>query len=496
MSKFAEAIKEENTWGKTWNGEDALRTTSNKCLDFFGRSGSMRSAEVSDKLNIFDAAYNEDADIAMKLLFHTRDIRGGYGERDTFNEIFAHLADTHPESVEKNLWAVLEFGRAKDLYSLLGTHEEASMWKFMKAQFELDVENMEQGNSISLLAKWIATPDAKSDKTAALGKKTAKMLGYDFKHMSEYKKKLRALRKYLDLPEAKMCAGKWDEIEYSKCASKFMLKNRKAFKRHDADRYQQFIDKVNSGEEKMNMGTVIPCDIMQKIYNGEYTPDLEAMWKSLPDMNSGNAMVICDTSGSMWNEWNLPADAVKPGVVAFALAIYLAERNKGDLKNLFMTFSDHPTLVEIVGDTLAQKFKLLLNTDWGYTTNLEAAFETLLDICISHNVPADEMPDELIIISDMQINCVQGIDKDTRMTFYDKMSKLYADAGYKIPHVVFWNVNASNATFHASGNVAGVHMVSGYSPNILKHVLESIGTTAYDLMMNVVNSERYMDIVA
>ena len=76
-----------------------------------------------------------------------------------------HLAEINTESVEKNLWAVLEFGRAKDLYSLIGTPAEKTMWKFMKEQFELDLANMAEEKSVSLLAKWIATPDSKVEAT-------------------------------------------------------------------------------------------------------------------------------------------------------------------------------------------------------------------------------------------------------------------------------------------------------------------------------------------
>lgn len=496
MGAFREAINNENKWTKTWNGEDALRTTSSKCLDFFGRAGAMRSTNKTDKLNTFDAAFKEDKDIAVKLLFYTRDIRGGYGERDTFNEIFAHLANINKESVVKNLWAVLEFGRAKDLYSLIGTLAEDEMWDFMHKQFELDLRNMELGKPVSLLAKWIATPDSSSEKTKKLGKLTASKLGYTYKTMREYKKKLRALRRYLDIPEIKMAQNNWGEIEYSNLPSKCMLKNRDAFKRHDEERYLEFIHKVNSGEVKMNMGTVVPCDIIQKVACGKYTPDLEAMWSSLPDMNNGNAMVICDTSGSMWGWGALRDTDVKPGTVAFALAIYFAERNKGDLKDLFMTFSDRPEFVELDGITLEQKFNKLYNANWDGSTNLEAAFDLLLTTCVRNKVPQNELPESLVIISDMQINCVSGLDSNNRMTFYDKMSRKYEQAGYKMPQVVFWNVQASNPTFHASADVAGVSMVSGYSPNIFKQVMENIGTTPYELMMAIVNDERYANITA
>jgi len=487
-----EAIHNEAKWTETWNGCDTLKTTDSTCLDLFGRAGAMRQATTEEKNLLFSRAFQENKDIAVKLLFYTRDIRGGYGERDTFMDMFRHLAEINPASVEKNLWAVLEFGRAKDLYCLIGTPAESAMWQFMKAQFELDLENLAKGNSISLLAKWIATPDSGSEETKKLGKLTAKKLGYSFKTMSDYKKKLRSLRKYLDLPEAKMCAGKWDEIEYSKCASKFLLKNRKAFVKHDEARWTEFNQKVETGEEKMNMGTVTPCDIIHQV-NTNYTRDLETMWKSLPDVCKGNALVMCDTSGSMsWDK----SGGMYPIEVATALAIYFAQRNKGDLKDVFMTFSTHPEYVELNGATLKDNLNIVKEADWDGSTDLEAAFELLLKTCIKGKVTPEEMPDAIVIVSDMQINCVEGVDREQNMTFYDVMKKRYNEAGYHLPQVVFWNVNAKNPTFHAAKSARGVSMVSGYSPNIFKQVMENIGTTPYELMMAVVNSERYEKVVA
>lgn len=463
----------------------------------FGRSGSMRASSVEDKEVMFSKAFKEDKDIAVKLLFYTRDIRGGYGERDTFNQMLRHLAEINTESVEKNLWAVLEFGRAKDLYSLIGTPAEDAMWKFMNDQFELDLQNMEAGKSVSLLAKWIATPDSSSDKTKSLGKITAAKLGYTFKTMREYKNKLRALRKYLDLPEAKMCAGKWDEIEYSKCASRFLLKNRKAIMKHDAKRWTEFNKKVESGEETMHMDAVTPCDIIYEVRHN-YTKDLETMWKSLPDICESNVIVMCDTSRSMEDYgYYSNKTKVKPIDVAFGLAMYFAQRNKGDLKDLMMNFSDRPQFIELDAATLKDNYRIASHAPVNYSsTNLERAFRLLLKTCIKSNVSQEEMPEAIIIVSDMQINCVQGVDRDNNMTFYDAMKMQYETAGYKMPQVVFWNVNAVNPTFHAAKSTKGVSLVSGYSVNIFKDVMNNIGTTPYELMMRVVNSERYADITA
>lgn len=487
-----EAIKEENKWTETWNGCDALGTTDSACLDFFGRAGAMRQASVEDKELMISKAFAENQDIAVKLLFYTRDIRGGYGERDTFNQMFRHLAVISPSSVTKNLWAVLEFGRAKDLYSLIETPAENDMWEFMKNQFELDLANMESGKSISLLAKWIATPDSSSESTKSLGLLTAKKLGYGFKTMKEYKQKLRALRKYLDLPEAKMCTGKWDEIEYSKCSSVFMLKNRNALKKHDPERYAEYFKKVDNGEEKINTGALTPCDILHKV-NNDYSAELETMWKNLKDVCNGNALVMADTSGSM--TWTMHG-GVTPLEVALSLALYFAERNKGDLKNLFMTFESNPHFVELSASTLYDNFREASRASWGGSTNLEAAFNKLLDTCIKGKITNDEMPDAIVIVSDMQINHVSGVDRDNNITFYDAMKAKYSNAGYEMPQVIFWNVNALNPTFHAAKNTNGVSLVSGYSPNVFKQVMENIGTTPYELMMSIVTSERYKDIVA
>lgn len=493
MGDLRAAINDEAKWTQTWNGADALCKTGSACLDLFGRAGAMRNASVEDKEIMISRAYAEDPDAAVKLLFYTRDIRGGYGERDTFNQMICHLATINKESVAKNIWAILEFGRAKDLYALIGTPVEEDVWAFINSQFEIDLANMAEGKSVSLLAKWIASPDSKSENTRALGKLTAKKLGYNYKTMSDYKKKLRNLRKYLDLPEAKMATGRWSEIEYSKCASRFLFKNRKALMKHDADRWEAYIGNVESGEEKMNMGAVTPCDIIHKV-RYDYSTDLETMWKSLNDVCKGNAMVMCDTSGSMTYSSH---GQMEPIDVAFGLSLYFAQHNKGSLKDMMMNFSDSPQFIELDAATLLDNYKIASMAPVNYSsTNLEKAFKLLLDACIAGEVSQEDMPEAILIVSDMQINCVDGIDSDGRMTFYDVMKERYNKAGYEMPQVVFWNVNAVSATFHASRDVKGVSLVSGYSPNVFKQVMENIGTTPMELMLKVISDERYKNIKA
>jgi hypothetical protein len=488
---IGKVLENEGKWTVTDNGEQCLNTTESKCLDLFALGGAIRGSDRVYKNMIIEEAYNENEVLALRALFYVRDIRKGYGERDTFNSMFARLADLHTEAVVRNLWAVLEFGRAKDLYSLIGTKAEEDMWQFMRKQFEIDLENMKNGESISLLAKWIATPDAKSVKTEKLGIATAKKLGYNFKNMKEYRKKLKSLRAYLDLPEAKICSGRWNEIEYSKCASKFILKNRKNIINKDGDRFVEFIESVNKGEATVNTGTLTPYDVYMQAIKKD-SDEIEMLWKNLPDMVNGNALVMCDVSGSMENGYGKE----RPLDVAVALTMYIAERNKGDLKDLFMTFSSETEIVKIKGERLSTKINMISASNWGMSTDLKRAFEELLKLAVDNKLAYEEMPEAIIVISDMQIDSASNeVDINGRMNFYDKMKRMYASKGYNMPQLVFWNVSSKRNVFHASKDSACASLVSGYSQNVYKQVIDNIGKTPYELMVEVLSDERYSKIV-
>lgn len=246
---FAEAAKEETKWTHTENGAVALNTTGNACLDLFGTIGSLRGADKYRAESLFDEAYREDPLFATKIAFYARDIREGLGERKVFRDIIRHMALHHPEAIRPNLDLIGVFGRYDDLYSLIGTQVEDDMWLAMKRQFEEDVANLHAGNAVSLLAKWIKTADASSEKTRQLGVMTAHKLGYSVYH---FKRIVRALRRQIGIVESLMTAGRWDEIKYSAVPSRAMMIYRKAFMNHDGKRYSAFIDKALTGKEKIN----------------------------------------------------------------------------------------------------------------------------------------------------------------------------------------------------------------------------------------------------
>lgn len=490
---FANAIKNETKWTRTENGAVALKTTDDALLDYFGTVGALRTADKNRITSIFEASYQARPLETIKTTFYARDIRGdeevqGLGERRVFRILLKYCALHHPEAIRPNLDLIGVYGRYDDLYELIGTPLEKDMWTAMKKQFEEDLDNMAKGNAISLLAKWIKTADASSPKTKALGKLTAQKLGYD---VYNFKRIVRAMRKQIGVVEALMSTGRWDEIKYSEVPSRAMLIYRNAFKKHDEDRFSQFAQKAVTGEEKINSGTLYPYDIIERglgwgwcwSVSGTENNVLQAQWDQLPNyVEPGtNAIVMADTSGSM---------SGRPLFTALSLAIYFAQRNIGAYHNLYMTFSSRPKYQTIKGKTLAQIFGHLDYSGWGMNTDCEAAFNLILDTAIKNHVEPSEMPKSLIIISDMEFDYCGN----RQWTFYDKMKAKFAQYGYEIPTIVFWNVNSRNDVFHADKNRKGVILVSGQSAGTFRNLIGAIGMSPMDFVLQIVNAKRYEPI--
>ena len=484
---FAEAARTKGTFTRTENGAVALNTTGDKLLDFYATVGALRGADELRIQRLFADAYNEDALLATKIAFYARDVRGGLGERQTFRTIIRYMAEYHPECLRPNLDLIGVYGRYDDMYSLIGTPLEEDMWKAMKKQFEEDLTNLHADKAVSLLAKWIKTADASSKETRKLGILTAQKLGYP---VYNFKRMVRALRRKIGVIESLMSAGRWDEIEYSEVPSRAMMVYRNAFQRHDETRYSAFIDKAVNGEEKINAATLYPYDLIEKVIQYMWNEAVfksdkvvEAQWRQLPNYveEGTNAIVMADMSQSMYG---------RPMATAIGLAVYFAERNKGTYHNMWMTFSERPSIQILKGETLVQKLSSMNQKGWMNNTDLKAAFDLVLDIAIENNVPKDEIPKSLIVISDMEID--RSGNKD--WSFYDKMAHKFKKNGYDIPNIVFWNVDSRHDVFHADSTRKGVQLVSGQSASTFKNLLSCIGMTPVEAMLKTINSERYEPI--
>lgn len=480
---FSELMREEGKWTKTENGADVKNTTDSALLDMFATIGSMRSRSEDEIIKKFELAFQEDPLGAMRCLFYARDIRGGLGERRVFRVLLPYIAEKHISALVNNIELVPEYGRWDDLYSLIGTKLEACMWSEIKGQLIEDEIHMKNNMPCSLLAKWLKKADASSRNTKKLGIYTAKKLGMS---VYDYKRLCVKLRRYIDVVEQRMSENEWDSIKYPSVPSRAMMNYRNAFQRHDKERFDEYLNKVKSGEQKINSSTLYPYDIVEKIlYEHEDSKVLEAQWDNLPNYVDGNinAVVMADVSVSMFG---------RPMSTSIGLAMYFAERNTGAYHNLFMTFSGRPEFVEIKGNNITEKIRFINKADWQSSTNLEAALMKILEVAVNNHCSQEEMPKSLIIISDMEIN--ECTSQEHRENFYDYVARVYEEHGYKIPNVVFWNVDSRNDVFLSDKNRKGVQLVSGQSASTFKNLIGCVDKTPIEMMYSVLNSERYQAV--
>lgn len=501
MNSFMNGMKAATNFTTTENGAITHKTTKSDLLDMFALGGAYRNRSDDDVKTLVRNAFRENPVYALKCLFYLRDVRGGQGERRFFRVAIKDLVAVDREAVRRNLIHVPEFGRWDDLYVFVGTALEGDALKIMKDQLALDV----QCKTPSLLAKWLKSENTSSHESRRLGKVTRKYFGMTAK---QYRKTLSILRARINVLERLMSENRWDEIEFDKIPSKAGMKYKNAFARHDIERAKagaQTYEEFAKDETKtVNAGTLYPYEVVDKATKvwtrrGWYDYILPPMddtnrlmvnkyWDNLTDYFNGatfNGIAVVDTSGSMTG--NIASCPIN---VAISLGMYCAERAKGPFAGHYISFASRPQLIAVEGVDFCDKVKRIYQTNLCDNTNIEAVFDLILDNAISYHMSQDDLPQNVIIISDMQIDCAVTTRRGWGETEMEAIRKKFESYGYKMPRLIYWNVDARENTILDNG--PDVSYVSGFSPVIFEQILA--GKTGYALMMDKLNSDRYSPI--
>lgn len=502
MNSFLNGLVDATNFGYTENGNLTRRTTKSDLLDMFAMGGAMRNRSDADIILMFRRAFAENEVYALKCLFYLRDVRGGQGERRFFRICMKDLAINNTEAARRNMKYIPMYGRYDDLYTFVGTPLEDEMFVFLKEQLALDVEC----KTPSLLAKWLKSENTSSRESRRLGNKTRIAFGMNHK---QYRKTLAYLRTKINVLEKLMSENRWDEIEFDKIPSKAGLIYKNAFARHDVERemaktmtYEEF---AKSKDTKVNAEVLNPVDIANQIFRTWGPTETERLmwdkyWANLKDYYNGreeNGIAVVDVSGSMCGQ---------PMNAAVSMGAYIAERGKGPFANHFITFSANPQLVKFEGIDLYDKFRRAEEADWGMNTNIEATMNLLLNTAIQNKCTQDEIPSRVYIFSDMEFDiCVTAgpVVRDLNRpwisrsapslplananTYFESLKDKWAQHGYKLPDIIFWNLDARNNNIPAIGE--GFSYISGFSMNMVECILS--GKDGYDLMMLKLDSERY-----
>ena len=468
----------------TENGARGYASTGHALLDMNFKVPSYRKADEEKIYNDFCEAFRENQMLALRWLFYARDVRGsGLGERRLFRAIINWLAEDRPTLAEALLPLIPEYGRWDDLVMLVDCPSvRREVIALINEQFFKDnLEVRKKNGHPSLLAKWLPSANASSAETRRRAKIIYKALGMT---ESAYRKHLSILRKRLKVVERDMSANRWDKIDYPAVPSKAGLIYRDAFKRHDAERYAEFLAKVEHGEEKINAATLFPHEISKQYdirYRIKENPTLEALWKNLPDVvpPEASTLVVSDTSGSMNG---------RPLEISLALSIYFSERLSGPFKNKFITFAANPHFIDLTGcDSLLEKLKKAYYNSDCSNTNIERVFELILRLAKQNHLSQSDLPKNVLIISDLEFDA-NRFNANERL--FDSIAARFAEAGYTLPRLVFWNVASRTNTIPMREGPNGVVLVSGYSPNAMKTVMSG-KLDPYACLVDTLMSPRY-----
>jgi hypothetical protein len=473
----------------TENGAISNNSTLDPVLDFFSKAGAMRGREAQ-AFTLFQKAFDADPLSAVRCLFYIRDIRGGAGERSVFNYIVGKFDEGFANKIAQY---IPEYGRWDEVPINATTVDQ-----IIGKQLNEDFENMKAGKGISLLAKWLPSEGTSKESTKQ-ARVIAQLLGWTsgevevslgngtFKripNLRTYRKRISELRKYYDnFLESLMSQNRWSEIDYSKLPSQAHKKHVKAFYRHDEARYKAYLASVEKGEAKINSGTLFAYQLYDMVQKSGEEKAADALWANLPDYTrGGNSLVLPDVSGSM--------DGF-PISVSVSLALYFAERNEGLFKDCFLSFSSEPKLCKASGQTLSARLRSVQNaTNWMGSTNLQGAFDEILKAAVEAKAKQEEMPSVLYVISDMQFNQACRNNSDTN---FEVVKSKFKEAGYELPHLVFWNCNAYGSDSPATKYDKNVTLISGSNQSVFQYAVQ--GKTPMESMLDVINSDRYSQIV-
>ncbi|MBP5631784.1 MAG: DUF2828 family protein, partial [Clostridia bacterium] len=496
--------EEQLNFTETENGAVALRSTLDPVLDAFGSLGAMRYSEDEYIIRVFSKAYAANRELAMRLLFYIRDIRGGQGERKTFRVLARWLAENHTQDIVDNLDNFLNYGRGDDLFCLIDTKANDQVFKYIndKIASDMDFAMNGKGSECSLLAKWMPSENASSKETRALAKRMAKELGLSPR---AYRKTLTKLRTHIGVVEQKMSANRFPEIEYEKVPSRAHMIYANAFMRHDEPGYAKYIKDVAAGNVKINAGALFPVDIVHRMMSVYRASDVDkaianVQWESLPNYLDGvseRGICVVDVSGSM---------SGTPMEVAISLGLYNADKCNGPFHGKFITFSSHPEIQSVVGETIYEKIRNMSMAHWDMNTNIELVFREILKTAINSGCSQEDMPSKVYIISDMQFDHATRFGEGGALM--DGIRADFESNGYRLPSIVYWNVRQSECgMFQSTYRGVDCCMVSGYSPSLFEavargteYVQEENGNVRevldpIQVMLSTLMSDRYDAVV-
>lgn len=471
MNSFVNAIVNNATTTLTENGDVTFNTSLDEHVDMFFKIAAIRGKGSLTVDQTIAPAFEKDPILATRIALWARDREQGAGERATFRDILRYIVKFYPNIALRVIPKVPELGRWDDLFAMMENDFVArSVLQFYQTA-------LVEGNGLA--AKWAPRKGILAARLARYMRLTPKA----YRNL---------IVTHSNTVETQMCAKKFDEINYSHVPSLAMSKYMKAFSKNDETRFVEFINRVRTGAvnpetgkvEKINTSVLYPYDVIKSINRDPLVADTQ--WNNLPDFvpEGLNFLPLIDTSGSMF--MSPLAGGLQAGDIAISIGMYLAERNKTAFKNLFLTFESNPRFVQVPLGDIATKFHQVKRAPWQGSTDLDKAMSLIVDTAVANKVPQEEMPNFLLVLSDMEFNGGYGGGSSVA----ERTKKKFTDAGYKVPNIVWWNIESRGGVVPVRAGDGGMALVSGFSPSIVSALLGG-EVTPVSIMLNKINDARY-----
>ena len=474
----------DSRFTETDNGAVALKTTGNYIVDYFMMY--TRTLNKTSNYQYLDKCWSIDPIKTIAIIFNGRDRLKGKKEKKVSNEAMMWLRENKPNTYILNILNyVNKYGCWKDLLYI--SYHNKNLQHLKNYELELFSNQLledkkilleNDSKSVSLCAKWAPSENDRNDKRKQFAKKLATIIYSrdDNKKMEKYRKELLTpLRQRINIVEKLMCNNEWDKIDFQAVpgvASKRLLK---AFMKHDADRYQKYLEAVRKGEKEIKVTGLLPHDLLKYYIDNPNEPNetIELQWRTILDnvRKCGvlqSSMAIIDLSGSMFSASN--GDI--PARVAASLGILTSLCSMEPFYKKVITFSEDPQLLTLPSESLWECFKHIQKASYGYSTNFEKCCQSIIDYGNKNKVSTDLMPKKIFAFSDMQFNKASNTNKKIE-TLYEHIKKMFINNNYVPPAFIFWNLNSdSEETFPVDCSVENTALVSGFSEQLLKIFME------------------------
>lgn len=314
------------------------------------------------------------------------------------------------------------------------------------------------------------------------------------RHIREHYRKQYAspLRKALRVVERDIAANTFENIKYERVPSLAMNRYTGLFMKKDLERFKGYIDDVAKGTAKISGAALLPSTLVSKAFcmvQGSSAVEaaavgdiqggvIDGQWNTLVQRvrDAGtlqSSIAVCDVSGSMssprFRDGSCPMDS------AIGLSLLIAEVTAQPFGGGFISFSRSPTYLSLNRDQgLVDKVQYISNTEWGYNTNFVAVFEdVILPMAISNKLKQEDMVKQVFVFSDMQFDAAQQSSSDRWASSFERIRKKYAEAGYEVPRLIFWNLAERSRAKPTTMDDIDTALVSGYSQGMLRAFLES-----------------------